>query len=497
MTNELYRPQFHFSPQQNWMNDPNGLVYFHGEYHLFYQYHPHGTTWGPMHWGHAISKDLVHWEHAPITLEPDEHGQIFSGSAVVDWQDTTGFFNGEVGLVAIFTHHDQDPDSDLPRERQSLAYSSDSGRTWTKYSGNPVLTDSRFPDFRDPKVFWHTQTNQWVMILASGQTVSIYHSANLKDWSFASQFGDGEGAHVGVWECPDLFELAIDGDPARTKWVMLVSIGNSPEHREGSRTQYFIGDFDGTAFKNDASPETVQWLDGGRDNYAGVSWSDIPAKDGRRIYIGWMSNWKYAQVTPTESWRSAMTMPRSLALISRKDQIILVQQPVHELNHLKLGTYKWNETIVEPGQNLLSKLDLPYFVIEAEFELQTAAEFGLKVRTSNFSETVVGYEMEKQEIFVDRSRSGEVSFHADFSGRHAVKAETSDGRLKLQIWVDTSSIEVFAGEGEAVITDLIFPGEEEQGLEIYALHGTVKLISLNITPLKSIWTYNGVPQSNV
>jgi fructan beta-fructosidase len=488
MTNELYRPQFHFSPQQNWMNDPNGLVYFHGEYHLFYQYHPHGTTWGPMHWGHAISKDLVHWEHAPIALEPDEHGQIFSGSAVVDWHDTTGFFNGEAGLVAIFTHHDQEPDSDRPRERQSLAYSSDFGRTWTTYSGNPVLTDSRFPDFRDPKVFWHTQTNQWVMILASGQTVSIYHSANLKDWSFASQFGDGEGAHFGVWECPDLFELPLDGDSARTKWVMLISIGNSPEYREGSRTQYFIGDFDGAVFKNDASPEKVRWLDGGRDNYAGVSWSDIPAKDGRRIYIGWMSNWKYAQVTPTESWRSAMTFPRSLGIISRKDQIIVVQQPVHELNQLKSGTYKWDETIVDPGQNLLSVLDLPYFELEAEFELQTAAEFGFKVRASDISETVVGYEVEKQEIFVDRSYSGEVSFHSDFSGRHAVKVETLDRRLKLHILVDTSSIEVFAGEGEAVITDLIFPGAKDQGLEIYALQGSVKLISLNISPLKSIWT---------
>lgn len=201
-----------------------------------------------------------------------------------------------------------------------------------------------------------------------------------------------------------------------------------------------------------------------------------------------MSNWKYAQVTPTESWRSAMTIPRSLGLISRKDQIIVVQQPVHELNQLKSGIYKWDETIIDPGQNLLSVLDLPYFELEAEFELQTAVEFGFKVRASDISETVVGYEVEKQEIFVDRSYSGEVSFHSDFSGRHAVKVETLDRRLKLHILVDTSSIEVFAGEGEAVITDLIFPGEKDQGLEIYALQGSVKLISLNISPLKSIWT---------
>ncbi|MDU0201988.1 glycoside hydrolase family 32 protein [Paenibacillus sp. MAH-36] len=483
MLQDRYRPNFHFTPQQQWMNDPNGLVYFQGEYHLFYQYHPDGTTWGPMHWGHAISKDLVSWDHMPVALEPDEHGYIFSGSAVVDWEDTSGFFGGGAGLVAIFTHHDNAGENGSVRERQSLAYSSDSGRTWTKYSGNPVLADTRFPDFRDPKVFWHTKSKRWIMILASGQTVSIYHSPNLKEWTFASQFGEGEGSHIGVWECPDLFELPVDGDPSHTKWVMLVSIGNAPEYPEGSRTQYFIGQFNGTEFKNDDAAESVRWLDGGRDNYAGVSWSDLPAEDGRRIYIGWLSNWKYAQVTPTEGWRSAMTLPRTLGLRSRANRILLVQRPVQELDQWKTDTMQWNDLLIEPGYNPLSGLALTSFMLEAEFELQTATEFGFKVRTSKEYETVVGYLAEAQELFVDRTQSGKTDFHTDFPGRHAVEAEAVDGRLVLRIWVDRCSVEVFAGEGEAVITDLLFPIDEQPGLAVYAKHGNVRLASLSISSI--------------
>ncbi|MGG1552458.1 glycoside hydrolase family 32 protein [Paenibacillus ferrarius] len=483
MSNDCYRPKYHFTPEQQWMNDPNGLVYFQGEYHLFYQYYPNGTTWGPMYWGHAISKDLTSWEHMPIALEPDEHGYIFSGSAVVDWHDTSGFFGGEAGLVAIFTHHKNAGENGAVRERQSLAYSSDAGRTWIKYSGNPVLADDRFPDFRDPKVFWHAASERWIMVLASGQTVSIYHSPNLKEWTFASQFGEGEGAHIGVWECPDLFELPVDGDPSHTKWVMLVSIGNAPEYPEGSRTQYFIGQFDGSVFQNESAPESVKWLDGGRDNYAGVSWSDIPAADGRRIYIGWMSNWKYAQVTPTESWRSAMTLPRTLALRSREDRTLLAQLPVRELDQWKKDTRQWQDLLVEPGANPLSELALTSFMLEAEFELQTAAEFGFKVRASDAYETVIGYIAETQELFVDRTRSGKTDFQADFSGKHEVKAEVLNGSLTLRIWVDSCSVEVFAGEGEAVITDLLFPAEEQSGLAVYAKHGTVKLTSLRISSL--------------
>lgn len=483
---EKYRPYYHFTPELNWMNDPNGMVYFNGEYHLFYQYHPHGTTWGPMHWGHAISSDMVHWRHYPIALAPDEHGEIFSGSAVVDWKDTSGLFGGKSGLVAIFTHHDKQPGSDRQRQCQSLAYSDDKGRTWTKYSGNPVLEDERFPDYRDPKVFWHERTNQWVMILATGQTVCIYNSPNLIDWKLASEFGEGHGSHDGVWECPDLFELSIDGDAARTKWVMLVSIGNVPELAEGSRTQVFIGEFDGGTFINGQTPGTVCWLDHGRDNYAGVSWSDIPAEDGRRIYIGWMSNWKYAQVTPTESWRSAMTVPRVLSLMTRNGELKLIQQPVIELAKLRTESETWSSIVIEEGDNPLSHLSLDCCEIIAEFELGTAEEFGLKVRTSENRSTVVGYQVSNQELFIDRSSSGEISFHEDFKGRHAVKLDALNGRVIMHVWVDSSSVEVFAGNGEAVITDLIFPDPEDQGLEVYTRGGNVHLVSLEVAPLQSI-----------
>lgn len=484
MNKEKYRPHYHFSPEENWMNDPNGMVFFNGEYHLFYQYHPYGTTWGPMHWGHAISPDMVHWEHQPVGLVPDEHGQIFSGSAVVDWKDTSGFFGGKPGLVAIFTHHDHAPGSNLAQQRQSLAYSLDSGRSWIKYEGNPVLENERFVDFRDPKVFWHQPTEQWVMILASGQTVCIYHSPNLKDWTFASEFGEGIGSHDGVWECPDLFPLSVDGDPSKTKWVMLVSIGNEPAFSEGSRTQYFTGEFDGYNFVNDEASKAVRWLDYGRDNYAGVSWSDIPAEDGRRIYIGWMSNWKYANLTPTEGWRSEMTIPRELALESRIGDITLIQRPAKELEKLRLPVLSMQEVSIEEAQARLSELQLDSFEMIAEFETGTNEAFGLKVRTSADQETVIGYVPESSELFVDRTRSGQTDFHEDFACRHIVKLEAVNGRLRLHVFVDSSSLEVFADNGRAVITDLIFPDPDAKGLEIYGAGGNISLHSLEIYTLR-------------
>ncbi|WP_199615848.1 glycoside hydrolase family 32 protein [Paenibacillus alkalitolerans] len=482
---EKYRPHYHFSPKDNWMNDPNGMVFFNGEYHLFYQYHPYGTTWGPMHWGHAVSTDLVEWEHYPIALAPDEHGVIFSGSAVVDWKDSSGFFVGKPGLVAIFTHHCH-PAGSRAHQRQSLAYSLDSGRSWIKYEGNPVLENERFVDFRDPKVFWHKPTEQWVMILASGQTVCIYNSPNLKDWTFASEFGEGIGSHDGVWECPDLFPLSVDGDPSKTKWVMFVSIGSSPEFSEGSRTQYFLGDFDGKTFVNDGEADTVRWLDHGRDNYAGVSWSDIQEEDGRRIYIGWMSNWKYANQTPTEGWRSAMTLPRELSLESRNGEITLIQRPVRELEKQRVPVFSIKEISMEEARARLSELRLNSYEIVAELETGTAEAFGFKVRASADQETVIGYLSQSSELFVDRTRSGQTDFHEDFAGRHGVKLEPVNGRIQLRAYVDCSSVEVFAGDGQAVITDLIFPEPDAKGVEVYAAGGSINLHSLEIYTLRPI-----------
>ena len=485
---EKYRPQFHFTPPANWMNDPNGMVYFEGEYHLFYQYYPHGTTWGPMHWGHAVSTDLAHWEHLLIALEPDEHGYIFSGSAVVDWEDTTGFFGGKPGLVAIFTHALRVGDTDQYKQTQSLAYSSDKGRTWTKYEGNPVLRNEQITDFRDPKVFWHAPAKRWVMSIAAGDRIQFYTSANLKDWSYASEFGAEEGSHEGVWECPDLIELPVDGNADKTKWVLIVSIAEKAEYPEGSRTQYFIGHFDGTRFTSELAQETVLWLDHGRDNYAGVTWSDVQRPNGAKLFIGWMSNWKYANVTPTVTWRSAMTVPRDLTLKTGRSGIRLVQTPITELQQLRQGSQAWEDVQVQPGHNLLADVHADLYEIECEVEVGDASEFGFKVRTSEREETVIGYNAVEQKLFLDRTRSGETDFHPLFACKHGVPLEPVNGLVKLHLFVDRSSVEVFANDGETVLTDQIFPDPSSTGVELYVTGGAARVVSLNLHNLKSIYS---------
>ncbi|KKC47205.1 glycoside hydrolase family 32 protein [Paenibacillus sp. D9] len=479
ISNTAFRPEYHFTPPAGWMNDPNGMVYYRGAYHLFYQHHPRGTTWGPMHWGHAVSKDLIRWEHRPIALAPDEHGMIFSGSAVVDRYDTSGFFGGGEGLVAIFTHHDEHPVTGAARQRQSLAYSLDEGATWIKYAGNPVLSHESHADFRDPKVFRHEGC--WIMILASGQTVTIYRSVNLIDWTFASEFGQGIGSHDGVWECPDLFPLAVDGDPQKRVWAMLVSIGNDPGIVEGSRIQYFMGSFDGFAFTPDEASNTVRWLDHGRDNYAAVTWSGIPETDGRTVCIGWMSNWRYANQTPTEGWRSAMTIPRELALDYSEGDAVLVQRPVRELESARQPLLSLLEPEWKEAQSKLSGFGLDSFEMVAEFEAEAGAgEYGISIRMSAEEETRVGFSPQSGELFVDRTRSGVGDFHVDFAGRHAMAAKADGGRMKLRILVDRSSVEVFACGGRAVMTELIFPDPESLGLLLFGSEDRVKLLSLEL-----------------
>ena len=286
---EQHRPQFHFSPEKGWMNDPNGLVYYEGEYHLFYQYYPDSTVWGPMHWGHAISKDLTTWEHLPIALYPDSLGYIFSGSIVIDENNTAGFQTGiEKPLVAIFTIHDmvKEKAGRKDKESQGIAYSLDKGRSWTKYNKNPVLPNKGDTDFRDPKVFWHEPTKHWVMPLAVGQHLEIFTSPNLKDWTKTGEFGQKDGSHGGVWECPDI--ISLNTNEGIEKWILIQNIGRGAVNG-GSGTQYFVGNFDGKTFINDNSPETKLWLDYGADNYAGVTWFNAP--NNEKLFIGWMSNW--------------------------------------------------------------------------------------------------------------------------------------------------------------------------------------------------------------
>lgn len=469
------RPVYHFTPPVGWLNDPNGLVYYEGEYHLFYQADPDTMTGATKAWGHAVSPDLVTWEHLPVALAPDALGLIYSGSAVVDWHDTSGFFNGGSGLVAIFTHS-------LNRtQRQSIAYSADRGRTWTKYAANPVIADPGYGDFRDPKVFWHAPTARWVMILAARDRVLFYVSTNLREWALASEFGADQGSHAGVWECPDLVELPmIGGGGAASQWMMPVSIGGAG----GSAMQYFLGDFDGTTFTNANAADTVLWADYGRDNYAAVSWSDIPVADGRRLWIGWMSNWKYARFTPTDGWRGAMTVPRVLSLATIAGETRLVQTPVVELRALRGEGQQWADAAFAPGTHLLQATAGRAYEIVAAIRPGTATGFAFAVQAGGDAQTVVGYDVNTATLYVDRIRSGDTAFSPDFAGRQDGPLRISDdGTVTLHIFVDTCSVEVFGGSGETVITDLVFPQPASQGLALEVTGGTATVVSLEVYPL--------------
>ncbi len=468
---EQHRPQFHFSPPSKWMNDPNGMVFFEGEYHLFYQYYPDSTVWGPMHWGHAVSSDLTHWEHLPIALYPDSLGYIFSGSAVVDWHNTTGLGkNGEPPMIAIFTHHNAEMEragrNDF--QFQSIAYSHDKGRSWIKYANNPVLPNSlSIRDFRDPKVIWDAANQQWLMVFAAQNQVKIWTSPNLIDWTHRSDFGATHGSHAGIWECPDLFPIQLEGSD-EIKWVLLLSI-NPGGPNGGSATQYFVGNFDGAHFQLDPSfapwvtNEQAVWLDYGRDNYAGVTWSDLPATDGRRIFLGWMSNWDYAQVVPTASWRSAMTLPRSLVLRKTAEGYRLLTSPVEELKALREVSVDLPPSIAVTSVGDYSITDSAGFGADRmelilTFLLKDSAQVGLQLRNQQGETYRLGYEQQNGRFFSDRTQAGSIGFSEKFAAsiHYAPRSLTQD-TLQLHIFIDWASAELFADGGATVLTDIFFP----------------------------------------
>jgi sucrose-6-phosphate hydrolase SacC (GH32 family) len=464
-----YRPELHFAPQKNWMNDPNGMVFYQGKYHLFFQHNPNKDVWGPMHWGHAVSEDMIHWEERAIALFPDELGMIFSGSIVVDWHDTSGFFNGGHGLVAIFTHH-LDREQQPPEQYQSLAYSVDEGETWVKYDQNPVLKSEEKIDFRDPKVFWHEETNKWVMILATGQTVMMYSSKDLKDWQFESEFGEGVGYQEAVWECPDLFELPIDGTTDK-KWLMIVSVGDNDKRDVGSKTQYFIGDFDGRVFT--PIDTNVRWLDYGRDNYAGVSFSDIPEEDGRRIYLGWMSNWRYANVVPTDGWRSQMTLPRVLSLTDKGDSLIAKQEPVSELSSYV------TDQLAMTARELTDDVTVPLFKeamqIDLELQLDAADQVVITLQSQEDDQLTLTLDAHDEILTLDRSKAGQIDFSPLF--KEVQTAPINTGHIQLSIVLDRSSIELFAGGGTSALTSLVYPHEHFSNLSLTSVNQRSSLVS--------------------
>ena len=489
---EKYRPQFHYTPKINWMNDPNGLVYYEGKYHLFHQYNPFGNRWGYMSWNHAISDDLVHWKHQPVAIPygKEEEEAIFSGSAVVDHNNSTGFGDGtRPPLVAIYTSHYTRADGST-WQAQSLAYSVDGGKTFIKYEENPVIKFDD-PDFRDPKVIWMEESEQWVMVVALPRQhkVQFYASENLIDWKFLSDFGP-DGAISGIWECPDLFPLFVDGNPDYKRWVLHVDM-NPGSIAGGSGSQFFIGDWDGDEFTpdEDISKSEVIWVDYGTDFYAAITWSDIPEEDGRRIWVGWMNNWMYANQIPTYPWRSAQSIPRSIHLVTIDGEIQAVQRPVKELEILRKNHVQLLNTEVTSGELILSNKGITgkAYEIVIEMEPGSSETVGLKLRVGDDEETLVGYDRLRKTVFVDRTKSGEDDFHSNFSQRNDAPARLIDGKIKLHIFVDWSSVEVFLNDGEAVITNRIFPDPDSQDVILYSDGGTANITKMDFWTLNSIW----------
>ena len=467
---EKFRPTYHFSPLYGWMNDPNGMVYKDGEYHLFYQHNPYGSKWGNMHWGHAISKDLINWEHRPDAITPDALGTIFSGSAVVDTDNTAGF--GAGAIVAIYTQNSD-------RQVQSIAYSTDNGRSFTKYENNPVLTsDAR--DFRDPKVFWHKETQRWIMLLAVGQEMQIFSSSNLKDWAFESSFGEGQGAHGGVWECPDLFELPVDGTNEK-KWVLLCNL-NPGGPFGGSATQYFVGTFNGKEFVNE-SPSKTKWMDWGKDHYATVTWSDAP--DNRRIAIAWMSNWQYANDVPTFQYRSPNSVPRDLSLFTVDGETYLQSAPSPEL--LKLRDISKKRSFKVNGTRTIKDMiagNEGAYEIELTIENQYADVIGFRLYNDKGEEVDMQYDMKEKKFSMDRRKSGEVGFNENFPMLTWTTIESGKDELKLRLFVDKSSVEAFVDGGRFVMTNQVFPSEPYTHIDFYSKGGAYKVDSFVIYKLK-------------
>ena len=466
---EKFRPTYHFSPLYGWMNDPNGMVYKDGEYHLFYQYNPYGSKWGNMNWGHAISKDLINWEHRPVAITPDALGTIFSGSAVVDHHNTAGF--GAGAIVAIYTQNSD-------RQVQSIAYSTDNGRTFTKYENNPVLV-SEARDFRDPKVFWHKESNKWIMVLAVGQEMQLYSSPNLKDWTYESSFGEGQGAHAGVWECPDLIELPVKGTELK-KWVLICNI-NPGGPFGGSATQYFVGAFDGKQFVNE-SPALTKWMDYGKDHYATVTWSNAP--EDRKIALAWMSNWEYANNVPTLQYRSANSVPRDLVLYTKNGQTYLSSTPSPEVLKLRGKAQKKGSFKVDRSHEVNPVLPDPTgtYEIEIKFKNNGADIMSFQLFNSKGEEVEMYYNLAEKTFTMDRTESGEVSFSKDFPAVTVAPVEGGN-EMKLRLFVDKSSIEAFGNDGRFAMTNLVFPSEPYNRISFYAKGGSCNVTSFTVYKL--------------
>ncbi len=475
---EQYRPVYHHTPLYGWMNDPNGMFYRDGVWHLYYQYNPYGSKWENMSWGHSTSTDLVNWEHHPVALEPTGLGTVFSGSCVVDSAGTAGF--GSDAVIGLYT-------SAAASQIQSLVYSHDNGETFEFYAGNPVL--SLESEARDPNMFWDESAGRWVMVLAHPleHEMLIFTSPDLKTWTRQSAFGKGMGSQGGVWECPDLFKLKVDGT-GEEKWVLLCNI-NPGGPFGGSATQYFVGDFDGTTFTADTdSTGTVpaKWMDFGKDHYATVSWSDAP--DGRRTVIGWMSNWQYAAEVPTMQYRSANTLPRDVALFRAPDgELYLSSAPSPELEALR-GTLVTKARRANIGRTpriyALPADNGGACEILLDLESRGAAAVELTLGNASGERVVMVYNVEAHTLSFDRRNSGRTDFSDDFPAVTIAPTFETGSSISLRIFVDRSSIEVFGDDGRFVMTNLVFPSSPYTTLGVSAAGGNARMENLKIYSIK-------------
>lgn len=472
---ETYRPVYHHTPVYGWMNDPNGMFYKDGVYHLYFQYNPYGSMWGNMTWGHSTSTDLTHWTYEGTAIVPDAWGAIFSGSCVVDKDNTAGFGKGAV--VAFYTSAKSTPWGDV--QSQSMAYSLDNGKTFIKYEHNPILTSTE-RDFRDPKVFWYAPGKHWVMMLAVGQEMQIYSSGNLKEWKKESSFGAMQGAHGGVWECPDLVEVAVEGSKEK-KWVLICNL-NPGGPFGGSAAQYFVGSFDGKKFVNE-SPTQTKWLDWGKDNYATVTWSNAPA--GRCIALGWMSNWQYANNVPTTQYRSANTLARDLTLYRAGGELYLKSKPSPEIKKARAEEKKIPTFEVKGNYEVASLLadNKGAYEIEMTIENKGTSKIDFSLMNEKGEKVAMYYDVVRKQFVMDRSASGIVGFSRDFPAVTVAPVRNTD-QIHLRLFIDRSSVEAFGEDGEYVMTNLVFPAEPYNRMVFSSDKGSYIVKSMNVYRLQ-------------
>lgn len=468
---ETYRPQFHFTPSKNWMNDPNGLIYKNGLYHLFFQHNPFGNVWGHMSWGHATSKDLIHWDELPVAIAEENGIMIFSGTAVLDKNNTSGFANAKNSqpLVAIYTGHTD------TLQTQNLAFSNDDGLTWKKYAGNPVLNLHK-KDFRDPNVFWYEPKQEWIMAVSqpNEHQISFYASGNLMQWKKLSDFGP-RGDTSGVWECPDLMQVPIEGEAGKTKWVLFTS--------QNSTMQYFVGEFDGIQFLEDHPSTTIHKQDHGTDYYAAVAYHNTI--DKQPISIGWVNNWEYANAIPTKPWKSAMSLPRKLSVKKREGDWVLVQQPIGALTSLRGPVQNTADKNVK--QNLL----LPFSGSSYELSLQMLSQpntvAGIRVAMGAYGYFEIGYDSKTEQIYIDRSHTVN-----DFNKKYAAIAKSGtilkpeNGKIALRIFVDASIVEVYSADGTVVLTAQVFPEKIDKYIQLFSDGTATQFKNIRFWQMKSI-----------